>query len=143
MQKLMTVFLVTLAAHGLGAEGLDPWRGWTAFKEFAREAHEEPDPGVSVQFTRATEEGRTRLVFLRQVLSEGPGSRMPAGRIVCEFTFPLTHHRAAAWDRWSFDYGTFERFVDVVEQEPVFQDLLVRRPVRSAVYWEDAGELGA
>ena len=43
-----------------------------------------------------------------------------------------------AWDRWSFDYSSFDRFVDVVEQEPMFQDLTVTRPLRSAVYWEEA-----
>jgi hypothetical protein len=44
----------------------------------------------------------------------------------------------AAADQWSFDYSTFDRFVDAVEQEPLFQDLIVTRPVRSAVYWEEA-----
>ena len=50
---LLQFFLGVLAAQGLAAEALDPWRGWVAFKEFARRAAEEPDSGVSVQFTRS------------------------------------------------------------------------------------------
>ena len=45
---LVAAFLSILAARGLHAETLDPWRGWVAFKQFAREVAEEPDPGVSV-----------------------------------------------------------------------------------------------
>ena len=118
MQRLLSVFLLTLAAHGLGPEGLDPWHAWIAFKEFARAVHEVPDPGVSVQFTRTSDDGGTRLIFLRQVTSHSPEWLTPVGGVVCEFTFSPTPHRTQAWDRWSFDYASFERFVDVVEQEP-------------------------
>jgi hypothetical protein len=121
VHKLLSVFLLTLASHGLGPEGLDPWRGWIAFKEFARAVHEVPDPGVSVQFTRMGEPGESRLLYVRQVTTEPPGWLMPLGGVVCEFAFPRTRHRKPAWDRWSFDYSSFERFVDVVEQEPIFQ----------------------
>lgn len=138
MNKLLPVFLLTLAAHGLAPAALDPWRGWLAFKEFARAVQEVPDPGVSVQFTRTTEDGQTRLVFLRQAGDTDDGWSTPVGGVVCEFIFPRARHRVPAWDRWSFDYGSFERFVDIVEQEPVFQDLIVTRPLRSAVYWEEA-----
>lgn len=139
MHTLLSAFLLTLATHGLGPEGLDPWRGWIAFKEYARAVHEVPDPGVSVQYTRMAEHGRTRLLFLRQVTTREPGWLAPVGGVVCEFAFPRTRHRAPAWDRWSFDHSSFDRFVDIVEQEPIFQDLLVTRPIRSDVYWERAG----
>ena len=138
MHKLLPVFLLTLATHGLTPTALHPWRGWLAFKEFARAVHEVPDPGVSVQFTRTTEEGRTRLVFLRQAGDTEDGWFTPVGGVVCEFVFSKARHPVPAWDRWSFDYASFERFVDIVEQEPVFQDLIVMQPLRSAVYWEEA-----
>jgi hypothetical protein len=138
VHKLLRVFLLTLAAHGLTPGALDPWRGWLAFKEFARAVHEVPDPGVSVQFTRTTEEGQTRLVFLRQAGDTQDGWLTPVGGVVCEFVFSKARHPVPAWDRWSFDYASFERFVDIVEQEPVFQDLIVTQPLRSAVYWEEA-----
>ena len=138
MNRLLSLFMLTLAAHGLAPEGLDPWRGWVAFKEFARAENEVPDPGVSVQFNRETEAGQTRLVFLRQETRNVEGELTPLGAVVCEFIFPSTADRPAAADQWSFDYSTFDRFVDVVEQEPLFQDLIVTRPLRSAVYWEEA-----
>ena len=138
MRKLLPVFLLTLAAHGLAPTALDPWHGWLAFKEFARAVNEVPDPGVSVQFTRTTEEGPSRLVFVRQTACDENGWLTPVGGVACEFTFPRARHAPPAWDRWSFDYASFERFVDAVEQEPVFQDLIVTRPLRSAVYWEEA-----
>ena len=138
MNRLLPLFLFTLSTHGLVPEALDPWRGWLAFKEFARAVQETPDPGVSVQFTNRTEERRTRLLFARQDVVDMGGWLTPTGAVVCEFTFRWRARSAAVWDRWSFDYGSFERFVDTVEQEPVFQDLIVTPPVRSAVYWEDA-----
>ena len=138
MNRLLSMFLLTLAAHGLSAETLDPWRGWVAFKEFARAANEVPDPGVSVQFTRVAEDGCTRLVLLRQETLDFDGCLTPVGGVVCEFTFVAARRGPRAWDCWSFDYSSFERFVDVVEQEPIFQDLVVTRPLRSAVYWEEA-----
>ena len=138
MNQLLSVLLLTLAAHGLEPDALDPWRGWVAFKEYARAVHEEHDPGVSVQFTRDTEAGHTRLLFLRQAMrTDSEGGLTPVGGVVCEFTFPWSERSVSSWDRWSFDYATFERFVDIVEQEPDFQDLIVTRPLRSAVYWEE------
>ena len=138
MNQLLSVLLLTLAAHGLAPEPLDPWRGWVAFKEYARAVHEEPDPGLSVQFTRQTEDGHSRLLFLRQAMqADSDGALTPVGGVVCEFTFPSKQRSAPSWDRWSFDYATFERFVDIVEQEPDFQDLIVTRPLHSAVYWEE------
>ena len=138
MNRLLPLFLLTLASHGLAPETLDPWRGWVAFKEYARSVAETPDPGVSVQFTNRTEEGRTRLLFLRQETVESDGSLTPVGGVVCEFTFAWRPRTAAIWDRWSFDYVSIDRFIDIVEQEPVFQDLVVTPPLRSAVYWEEA-----
>ena len=138
MSRLLPVFLLTLAAHGLAPETLDPWRGWLAFKEYARAVHEDPDPGVSVQFTRTTEDRKTRLLFLRQAVRADHGWLSPVGGVACEFTFAWAQRSSSAWDHWSFDHASFERFVDVVEQEPIFQNLIVTRPLRSAVYWEEA-----
>ena len=123
----------------MAAETLDAWRGWVTFKQFARIVHEVPDPGVSVQLApdRALEE--VRLVFLRQVLEPDGDWLQPVGGVVCELTFSAPEIPVTPFAFWSFDYGTFERFVDVVEQTPAVADLMVRRPIRSAVYWEDAG----
>lgn len=136
MARLLSAFLLTLSTHGLAPEALDPWRGWVVFKEFVRAVDERPDPGVSVQFTPATAESETRLVFLRQEAEIEEGDLTPQGGIICEFTFDESGH-GAPWERWSFDHGSFERFVDVVELEPGFQDLLVMRPLSSAVYWQE------
>ena len=138
MNRLLPLFLLTLASHGLAATTLDPWRGWLAFKEFARATQETPDPGVSVQFTRTTERGERCLVFVRQTVSAEDGWLTPIGGVACELSFPPVRHSPASWDRWSFDYSSFDRFVDVVEQEPVFQDLMATRALRSRVYWEPA-----
>lgn len=139
MERLLSMFLLTLAAHGLAPGSLDPWRGWMAFKEYARATTEFPDPGMSVQFTPVTENGEAQLIFLRQKLEPRKQWLAAVGGVVCEFTFERMRREARAWDRWSFDYSRFERFVDVVEQEPIFQDLMVTRPLFSAVFWEDAG----
>ncbi len=42
-QYLLATLLALLATHGLGAEGLDAWRGWVVFKQFARQVAEQPD----------------------------------------------------------------------------------------------------
>jgi hypothetical protein len=51
-QILLEILLLTLAAHGLNGESLDPWRGWVVFEQFTRAVAQTPDPGVSVQVTR-------------------------------------------------------------------------------------------
>ena len=137
-QMLLEMLLLALAAHGLGAEGLDPWRGWVVFKEFARAAAEAPDPGVSVQVTADPADGTASMVFLRQVVEVTPGWLEPAGGVVCEFTFPLGPRHIRDWEAWSFEARSFDRFVDLVEESPEFQDLAVRPPIRSAVYWLEA-----
>jgi hypothetical protein len=138
MNRLLPVFLLTLAAHGLAPGTLDPWRGWVAFKAYARAVDEDPDPGVSVQFTRTTADGTSRLLFLRQATRADWRWLIPVGGVVCEFAFPWEHRRAPAWDHCSFDHANFERFVDVVEDDPIFQDLIVTRPLGNTVYWEEA-----
>ena len=137
MARLLSALLLTLGAHGLSPEALDPWRGWITFKEFVRAVAERPDAGVSVQFTPAEEESPARLVFLRQEAEIEDGELTPRGGIICEFTFAEAPADVPAWERWSFDHASFERFVDIVEQEPSFQDLLVTRPLTSAVYWQE------
>jgi hypothetical protein len=128
MDRLLSIFLLTLAAHGLAPGSLDPWRGWMAFKEYARMTSEFPDPGMSVQFTPVTEDGEAQLIFLRQKLEPRKQWLAAVGGVVCELRFEPLRRDTRAWDLWSFDYSSFERFVDVVEQEPAFQDLMVKRP---------------
>ena len=134
---LLTALFALLAARGLAAQCLDPWRGWVAFKEVSRQIAEHPDPGVSVQIT-ALASGVRRLYYVRQVL-ERRGRRLePVGGVVCEFSFAPARREQPDWDAWSLDFGTFERFVDIVEQHSAYASLMVERPVATAVYWEDA-----
>jgi hypothetical protein len=135
---LLAAFLGILAARGLGAEGMDPWRGWIAFKQFVRETVEIPDPGISVQITTLARRGPIQMVFLRQDAIERRGRLYPTGGVVCEFWFAPRHKKPPAFEAWSFESPTFDRFVDLVEQHPLFADLLTTRPLRSWVYWEDA-----
>jgi hypothetical protein len=134
---LLATLFALLAARGLAAEGLDPWRGWVVFKQFARHVAEQPDPGVSVQIA-SLPAGGVRLYFVRQLL-EPDGVRLePVGGVVCEFSFAPRSRPPSDWEAWSFEHPDFERFVDVVEQYPDFAQLLVERPAASDVYWEDA-----
>ena len=134
---LLTALFALLAARGLAAECLDPWRGWLGFKEFSRQITEHPDPGVSVQITTLSN-GMRRMYYLRQVL-ERRGRRLEAiGGVAVEFTFDPAPRFLPDWDAWSFDYGSFERFVDAVEQHPSFARLMAERPIATDVYWEDA-----
>jgi hypothetical protein len=135
---LFAAMLAVLAARGLSPETMDPWRGWIAFKQFAREVAETPDPGVSVQIEPTGDRGQIRLFLLRQVVVREGDRLEPTGGVVCEFTFAPRRRTPRHWEAWSFDSPTFERFVDVVEQCPLFSDLMVTRPRESAVYWEDA-----
>ena len=138
MHNLLGMLLLALAAHGLGAEGLDPWRGWVVFKESARASAESPDPGVSVQIS-VDEQGRTTsLVFLRQAVEITPEGLEPAGGVVCEFDFDADARITSDWEAWSFDTSSFERFVDLVEGNPDFQHLVVQKPLSSRVYWREA-----
>jgi len=137
-KPLLATFIALLAMRGLAPEHLDPWRGWVTFKEFARQVHEEEDPGITVQITSAGTEPHVLLYFMRQTLVRA-GSRLePVGGVVCEFWFVPRSRPPVDWDAWSFDSLTFDRFVDLVEQHPEFADLLAQRPVASAVYWETA-----
>ncbi len=134
---LLPMLLGLLAARGIAPDAMDPWRGWLVFKQYARIVDEVPDPGVSVQLFRHADETAS-LVFLRQVL-ELDGDRLePAGGTVCEMVFPPGAASGPEWDFWSFDYSSFERFVDRVEQHPAFVDLMPRRPEWSDVYWKEA-----
>ena len=137
IEKLFAGFIAVLAAHGLSSAGLDPWRGWLAFKEYARTTSEHPDPGMSVQ-VQVDGERVARLFLLRQSLVTAEDRMNPVGGVVCEFRFaegPASHSGTAYW---SFDYATFERFVDAVEQDPVVATLFVTKPAESRVYWEEA-----
>jgi hypothetical protein len=135
---LLQLFLSLLSARGLAAETVDAWRGWLTFKQYVRIAREIPDPGISVQIYPERTSDEVRLIFLRQVVEPDGDWLEPVGGVVCELTFVEPDVRVSPFAFWSFDYGTFERFVDVVEQTPAFADLMARRPARSAVYWQDA-----
>jgi hypothetical protein len=135
---LLATLLSVLAARGLEPETLDPWRGWVAFKQFVRQVDEAPDPGVSVQINVLGDRRPVQLVFLRQILVADRTRFEPIGGIVCEFWFAPRRHTPSSFEAWSFDSPSFERFVDLVEQHPLFEDLLATRPLGSAIYWEDA-----
>ena len=137
IERLFAGFIAVLAAHGLSSASLDPWRGWLAFKEYARTTSEHPDPGMSVQVSVDGEQV-THLFLLRQSLVTDADRMNPVGGVVCEFRFAnaSTAHSGAAY--WSFDYATFERFVDAVEQDPLVATLFVTAPAVSRVYWEEA-----
>lgn len=135
---LLQLFLALLAAQGLSAQCLDPWKGWVTFKHFARIVDEIPDPGVSVQLAHCGNSS-TSLFFLRQVLEpEGEDSLQPVGGVVCEFVFPRSDSSGTEWEIWSFDYPTFEQFVDSVEQHDDFAALTAKVPDWSDAYWEEA-----
>lgn len=132
---LLELLLLTLAGHGLSSEALDPWRGWLVFKEYVRSVAEQPDPGVSVQITADKSTGSDSLVFVRQVVEPLDDWLHPTGGVVVEFTFPRGAKHLAQWDAWSFEAPDFDRFVDLVEGNEPFQDLIVRQPQASRVYW--------
>ena len=135
---LLAALLSVLATRGLAPEALDPWRGWVAFKQFVRQVDEEPDPGVSVQISALGDRRPIQLVFVRQVLVRRGDRLEPVGGVACEFWFAQRRTTPSAFEAWSFDSPSFERFVDLVEQHPMFEDLLATQPLASAVYWQDA-----
>ena len=57
---------------------------------------------------------------------------------VYEFTFPSGPRRIMEWEAWSFETASFDRFIDLVEENSSFQDLVVSSPGSSAVYWLEA-----
>ena len=135
---LLPCFLGLLAARGLAPEALDTWRAWIVFKQYARAVAETPDPGVSVQIECRPGSSTAHLYFVRQVVEPDEDWLRPVGGVVCEFSFSNAPASATTFEAWSFDWRSFERFVDVVEAHPGFADLVGRRPVASTVYWEEA-----
>jgi hypothetical protein len=132
---LLKTLLVALAAHGLAAETVTPWRGWVVFKEYVRSVAEVPDPGVSVQMTRDDRDETVSLIFLRQVVEPVNDWLEPVGGVVCEITFQQSHKRLPEFDVWSFDAPSFDRFADIVESSVDFQKLALSKPLGSSVYW--------
>ena len=132
---LLKTLLLALAAHGLAAETVTPWRGWVVFKDYVRSVAEVPDPGVSVQITRDDLDGTVSLVFLRQVVEQVDDWLEPTGGVVCEMTFQQGDRRLPEFDAWSFDAPSFDRFVDIVESCADFQKLALTQPLESFVYW--------
>jgi hypothetical protein len=132
---LLKTLLIALAAHGLTAESVTPWRGWVVFKEYVRSVAEVPDPGVSVQITRDDGDETVSLIFLRQVVEPVNDWLEPIGGVVCEITFRLGKTRLLERDIWSFDAPSFDRFADLVESSADFQKLALTKPFESSVYW--------
>ena len=137
MEKLLAAFLAILAVHGLQVDALDPWRGWLAFKEYARATWELPDEGVSVQVGLDGDQ-ETHLYFLRQAAVLTADRLEPVGGVVCDLCYAAQSAPTPTPEYWSFDYATFDRFVDVVEQDPMIAALFLQRPLSSQVYWEEA-----
>lgn len=135
---VLAALLSVLAARGLSAETLDPWRGWVAFKQFVRNVDEMPDPGISVQVNVLGDRRRIQLIYLRQLLIARGDRLEPAGGVVCEFWFAPRRGTPPSFEAWTFDSSSFERFVDLVERDPFIEDLFGTRTLASAVYWEDA-----
>jgi hypothetical protein len=132
---LLKTLLLALAAHGLAAETVTPWRGWVVFKDYARSVAEVPDPGMSVQIKRDDLDGTVSLIFLRQVVEPVSDWLEPIGGVVCEITFQQGDKRLPEFDVWSFDAPSFDRFVDMVESSADFQTLALTKPLESSVYW--------
>jgi hypothetical protein len=132
---LLKTLLVALAAHGLAAETVTPWRGWVVFKDYVRSVAEVPDPGVSAQITREDSDGTVSLIFLRQVVEQVDDWLEPIGGVVCEMTFRQDERRLPEFDAWSFDAPNFDRFIDIVESRAGFQQLALTKPLESFVYW--------
>jgi len=135
---LFQMLLTILAGRGLSQEALDPWRAWVAFKQFVRLVDESPDPGVSVQLTRNRRAKTLNLFLVRQAVEPEDDRLEPTGGVVVELTFDDQDGSGPDQEFWSFDYGSFERFVDVVEQTPEIADRFTQAPRSSEVYWEDA-----
>jgi hypothetical protein len=135
---LLAALLGLIASHGMSPETLDPWRGWVTFKQFVRQVNDEPDQGISVQMIPTGDRGPIRLAFVRQVLQRVDDRMEPVGGVVCDFWFEARRQTPPSWEAWSFDSPTFERFVDLVEQHPLINELMVTRPLSSDVYWQEA-----
>ncbi len=136
--SLLVVLLGLLAARGLQPDALDPWDAWVTFKDFARQVAVEPDHGVSVQVNPAGDRLPVHLCFTQQVLVPEGDRLEPAGAVIVEFVFAPRRRTPLAWHAWSFDHPTFEEFVDAVERNALVADLLVTKPLSSALYWLEA-----
>ena len=132
---LLKTFLIALAAHGLAAESVTPWRGWVVFKDYVRSVAEAPDPGVSVQIARDDSDGTISLIFVRQVVEPVNDLLEPIGGVVCEITFQPGNRLIPECELWSFEAPSFDRFVDMVESNADFQELSLTKPLESSVYW--------
>lgn len=135
---LLKTFLIALAAHGLAAETVTPWRGWVVFKDYVRSVAEAPDPGVSVQIAKDDGDGTISLIFVRQVVEPVNDRLEPIGGVVCEITFPQRERLLPEFELWSFEAPSFARFVDMVESNADFQELALSKPLESSVYWLEA-----
>ncbi len=132
----LLAFLAILASHGLEPDALDPWRGWLAFKEYVRAATDHRDPGVSIQVT-VDPWRNTRLYLVRQVADPESEELTPVGAVICDFHF-VNREPPAEREFWTLDYSDFERFVNVVEQDPIVAALFLEQPGASDIYWEEA-----
>lgn len=133
---LLQMLLAICGSHGLAPEALDPWRAWVSFKQYVRVVDESPDPGVSVQLTKDRGAKTVSLMFVRQVVETDEDWLEPTGGVVVELTFEQPRANELDQEFWSFDFRSFDRFVDIVEQTPAIADRFLEAPVRTAVYWQ-------
>jgi hypothetical protein len=57
---------------------------------------------------------------------------------VCEIVFNEPIPSGIESELWTFDFSTFEEFVDAVEQGDDFSALIVKTADESSVYWAEA-----
>jgi hypothetical protein len=86
----------------------------------------------------ARKDGARSLIFLRQVVESDEDWLEPTGGVVWEFRFHPSSEPRRRIEYWSFDYETFEAFVDAVEQDAVIARLFVKEADHAKVYWMKA-----
>jgi hypothetical protein len=121
--------------HGISPNTKDVWRAWKVFKQFARTVDEIPDPGVSVQIYE-NESGVSVLAFVRQVVEEDEDNLQPAGGLIWEFALNEAE-LIEPLELWSFDFRTFNDFVDSVEGHPAVSPLLNGPASPGELYWDE------
>ena len=137
--RLLTLLLAFCASHGVAPDTPDAWSAWKTFKSFARATAEVPDPGVSVQLVDR-DDGYEHVALVRQVLLGDERWLRPTGAVVWELRFKPSGPVIEEEDIWTFDFRSFDDFVDAVEQHETIAPLLAREVSSGEIYWEAADE---